>query len=350
MTSDKGILIKNVYYMLSYAFQVLKQSNYDEIAAEEFETIVDLFAEILTKGISKQVKQGLHREYVLQRENLSGKRGKLDFPETIKNVIIRKQMLFCEFDELSVNNIYNQILKTTGMILLKHKGIQKDRRNALKKVMLFLHDIDTIDPTSIKWKQLKFHRNNQTYRMLLNLCYFVLEGLLLTTEKGDYKLATFLDDQRMLSLYQNFILKYYVTHFPELRPAASLINWATDDGITTFLPEMQSDIILRSVDNSKVLIIDAKYYAKTMQERMDYGTRSVHSGNLYQIFTYVKNQSIKEKGKVTGMLLYAKTEEEITPDFEYQMSGNQINVTTLDLNVEFKYIAQRLNQIASAVL
>ena len=332
--------------MLTYAFQVLKQSNYDEIAAEEFDTIVDLFAEILTKGISKQVKQGLHREYILQRENLSGKRGKLDFPETIKNVIIRKQMLFCEFDELSVNNIYNQILKTTGMILLKHKGIQKDRRNALKKVMLFLHDIDTIDPTSIKWEQLKFHRNNQTYRMLLNLCYYVLEGLLLTTEKGEFKLATFLDDQRMSALYERFILRYFTTHFKELDPTASPIEWATDDGIDTYLPEMKTDIILRSVDKSKVLIIDAKYYARTMQERTDYGTRSIHSGNLYQIFTYVKNQSIKETGEVSGMLLYAKTEEEITPDFEYQMSGNQINVTTLDLNAEFRYIAERLNQIA----
>ena len=35
MTSDKGILIQNVYHMLAYAFQVLKQGNYEEVAAEE---------------------------------------------------------------------------------------------------------------------------------------------------------------------------------------------------------------------------------------------------------------------------------------------------------------------------
>ena len=28
MTDDKGIFIKNIYYMLTYAFRVLKQSNY----------------------------------------------------------------------------------------------------------------------------------------------------------------------------------------------------------------------------------------------------------------------------------------------------------------------------------
>ena len=56
MTNDKGILIQNVYHMLTYAFQVLKQNNYEDIASEEFEQIHDLFAAILSKGISQQLK------------------------------------------------------------------------------------------------------------------------------------------------------------------------------------------------------------------------------------------------------------------------------------------------------
>lgn len=63
MTIDKGIFIRNIYYMLTYAFQELKQNNYEEIAGEEFEEIHDLFAEILLRGISFQLKQGLHKEY-----------------------------------------------------------------------------------------------------------------------------------------------------------------------------------------------------------------------------------------------------------------------------------------------
>ena len=41
MTIDKGIFIRNIYYMLTYAFQELKQNNYEEIAGEEFEEIHD---------------------------------------------------------------------------------------------------------------------------------------------------------------------------------------------------------------------------------------------------------------------------------------------------------------------
>ena len=50
MTTDKGILIRNIYYMLAYAFQELRQNNYAEIDGEDFDEIYDLFAEILARG------------------------------------------------------------------------------------------------------------------------------------------------------------------------------------------------------------------------------------------------------------------------------------------------------------
>ena len=61
MTEDKGIVIKNIFYMLSYAYQVLKQTNYEKIETESFEDIHDLFAAILSKAMFQQIKQGLHK-------------------------------------------------------------------------------------------------------------------------------------------------------------------------------------------------------------------------------------------------------------------------------------------------
>jgi 5-methylcytosine-specific restriction enzyme subunit McrC len=342
MTKDKGILIRNIYHMLSYAFQVLKQSNYDEVASEEFENIYDLFAAILAKGIAQQLKQGLYREYVAEHDNLSVLRGKMDIHGTINNKLQRKQKLSCEYDELSENNVFNQILKTTAFILLRQPSVQENRRMALKKVMLFFDGVDFITPASIKWNTLRFQRNNQSYRMLLNICYFVLEGLLLSTEKGEYKMATFLDEQHMSRLFEKFVLEYYKRHFPGLRAAASKVAWNLDDGVIDFLPIMQTDITLSK--GEKVLIIDTKYYGRTMQ--VHYDSRTLHSNNLYQIFTYVKNRDVGNTGNVAGMLLYAKTEETITPDCDFQMSGNKISVKTLDLNVAFLDIAAQLDHIA----
>ncbi len=97
----------------------------------------------------------------------------------------------------------------------------------------------------------------------------------------------------------------------------------------------------------KVLIIDAKYYSHTTQ--MQYDIRTLHSGNLYQIFTYVKNKEAELSNvphEVSGMLLYARTDEAIQPNSSYLMSGNRISVQTLDLNCEFSELSDQLNRIA----
>ncbi|MDY3769895.1 MAG: hypothetical protein SOZ88_03730 [Lachnospiraceae bacterium] len=52
-----------------------------------------------------------------------------------------------------------------------------------------------------------------------------------------------------------------------------------------------------------------------------------------------------ESHEVSGMLLYAKTDEIVYPDQKYQMSGNKISVKTLDLNLDFADIAAQLNAI-----
>ncbi len=242
--------------------------------------------------------------------------------------------------------MFNQILKTTAVILLRQTSLNKKRRTALKKVMLFFGDVDMIEPSGIKWSRLQYQRNNHSYKMLLNICYFVLDGLLLSTSKGEYRVATFLDEQYMSRLYEKFVLEYYRYHYPSLKAAASQIAWDTDDGVIDFLPIMQTDITLRN--GEKTLIIDTKYYSHTMQIQKQYDSRTLHSSNLYQIFTYVKNRDVGNTGNVAGMLLYAKTDEIITPDCDFQMSGNKISVKTLDLNISFANIASQLDEIVSS--
>ena len=330
--------------MLSYAFNVLNQGEYDNIATEEFDNIHNLFAAIISKGIGKQLKQGLYREYINHLEDLSVIRGKIDMQGTIRNRISRKTRVTCEYDELSENNLFNQILKTTVMLLLQHAKVKQEYKDELKREMLFFSNVDIIDPTLIRWTAIRFQRNNNTYRMLISLCQLIIEGMLLTTDDGEYRLSSFLDEQRMSRLYEKFILEYYAKECPQVTATASQIPWALDDGISTMLPVIQSDIMLTK--GSTVLIIDAKYYSSVTQSQ--YNVHTLHSGNLYQVFTYVKNKEEELKDMphtVSGMLLYAATDEAIQPDNRYMMSGNKISVKVLDLNKEFSEIAKQLDEI-----
>ena len=336
------IPVQNVYYMLSYAFKVLNEQGYKRIVTEEFDNTAELMAAILEKGIAIQLKRGLGKEYIPQTEALSSLRGKIDIAESIKTQGMLRKKLICTYDEFSVNSTMNRIIKSTAELLLR-SDIDKGRKKELRKLMVFFADVTSIDLYSVNWN-LPYNRNNQTYRMLISICYLVVKGLIQTNTDGTTKLMDFLDEQRMCRLYEKFILEYYKKHYPELTVSASQIPWSLDDGVGTMLPVMQSDIHLQR--GNTVLIIDAKYYSHTTQVQFDKHT--LHSNNLYQIFTYVKNRSYQfgeEENSVSGMLLYAKTEEEIQPDNVYQMHGSQISVKTLDLNLPFAEIASQMDRI-----
>lgn len=341
MTEDKGILIRNIYYMLAYAFQELRQNNYAEIEGESFDDVYDLFAEILARGISYQLKQGLYREYVARNESMQTVRGKIDINGTIAQRMRKSQQIACNYDELSENNTYNQILVTTASILIRHSEVKKERKSQLKKLMLFFQNVQPIDIHSIRWNTLRFDRNNKNYRMLIYLCYFIVSEWLMTTEEGKYKMREFSDDH-MCRLFEKFVLEYYKKHHPDLKPSAAQIEWNIDKELSTtnVLPIMQTDILLTI--GERTLIIDTKYYGHTMQHQ--YGKDSIHSHNFYQIQAYVNNYDVGHTGKVDGMLLYAKTQEEIVPDGEIPFrDGNVYYFKTLDLNTDFDYIRRRLD-------
>lgn len=338
------IPIQNVYYMLSYVFQVLNEQGYKDVATEQFSNVAELCAAILTKGFSIQLKRGLNREYIEQSDALSAIRGRIEIAESLKTRSILKKQLICSYDEFSVNSYMNRIIKTTMELLLR-SDISKARKKELRKVLVFLGEVEPLDVYHINWG-VEYNRNNQSYRMLIYICYLVVKGLLQTQTDGSTRLMDFLDEQRMHRLYEKFILEYYRKEHPEICANASQIPWQLDDDMSAMLPVMQTDIML--TQGEKTLIIDAKFYARTTQ--VQYDRHTLHSGNMYQIFTYVKNKEAEKRGEphtVSGMLLYAKTDEDIFPDHEYSMSGNKIEVRTLDLSGNFDSIRNQLDGIVS---
>lgn len=342
------IRIQNIYYMLAYAFQVLHEQGYKDVATEDFENTAELLSAILCRGVSVQIKRGLCRQYITNEEPLGSPRGKIEIGESIKTQAIRKKQLVCTYDEFSVDAYTNRIIKTTIMLLLR-ANIAKARKKELRKLLIYFDGVSVLDIHTITW-DIQYDRNNQTYRMIIEICYLVIKGLLQTTADGSTRIMDYADDQTMAKLYEKFILGYFQREHPEIKAYSPQIAWQVTDGYKTLLPTMQSDIVISNRKTKKTLIIDAKYYSHNMQMKAPYMTQTLHSGNLYQIFTYVKNWSAAPDETISGMLLYARTDDGIQPDNDYQMSGNQISVKTLDLDSNFTEIAAQLDAIAERIM
>ena len=107
---------------------------------------------------------------------------------------------------------------------------------------------------------------------------------------------------------------------------------------------MRTDVSLES--NDRHIVIDTKYYSQTLQTY--YGFDSIHSGNLYQLFAYLKNLQFTEPRSRTleGMLLYPCVGK--TLDLEYAIQGHRMRVATVDLNSHWSDIGKRLLELLEA--
>ena len=345
MRDASTILIQNIFHMLCYAFKVLRQRNYQDVGTEDFAHVQDMFAAILSRGISQQVKQGLYRSYTSIEEQTKTLRGKINLYQT-KMLQERKIRQFdCNHDEFSPDNELNQIMKAASLLALRHPEVDQKQKDALRKVLPFFSSISDIDLNVVNWGRLQYHRNNRTYEMLMNICYLLWQCLLPTTDQGKTRFSLF-DEESLPKLYEKFILEYYRQHFPMLHASDKAIMWDipadTNPSMIRLLPGMHSDITLRH--EGLTLIIDAKFYKHSLAGYMD--KQMLHSANLYQIFTYVKNEDKTGSGKVSGLLLYARTTEETEPFLSVTMGGNLIEVRSLDLNRSFKDISAALDYIA----
>ncbi len=341
--TNKNIPIHNIYYMLAYAFRDFRFNMFEDICGENFEDTHNLFAEILIRCVSSQLKQGLYKTYVSQEGALPVIRGRIDMLKTYVIQQSNPYRAFCNYDELSVNNPYNQVVKTTLQYLAKCSDVDENRKQTIRQLIRFFTLIDPIDMASVHIEQFRFDRNNQNYQFLVYICLFIFKELLMTTNEGPYKLRTLSDDQ-IARLFEKFVLEYYRRHHPETKPRAAQVKWDVidEESSTGILPTMQTDIMLTIGD--RTLIIDTKYYNHTLQSNFD--RDKIHSANLYQIYTYVNNYDVGHTGKVNGMLLYAKTlDDPCLDDKRTLRDGNVIYFKTLDLNRDFKEIANQLESI-----
>ncbi len=335
------IPVQNIYYMLSYAFQVLNEQGYRKIAAEKFHNTTELCAEIIIVAVNRQIKNGIEKEYVPRLDDVVTVRGKINISESIKKQVILRKQLTCEYDEFSVNTYKNRIIKSTMLLLLK-SNIKVEQKEKIRKLLLYFSDVNILDVRYIDWN-INFNRNNKSYRLLISICYLIIKGLLQMQKDGSITMKDYFDEQRMCRLYEKFILEYYKKEFPSMDVSSSQIQWCLDDEYNNCLPIMQSDIMVSHKNN--ILIIDAKYYSNNIQSYHE--KKSIISGNLYQIFTYVKNLAFNNRDKnVSGLLLYAKTDSDVqVEENTYFMSGNKIGTAKLDLNCDFSEIKKQLDNI-----
>lgn len=340
--------IQNVYYLLCYAWGHAEERGLVDVSAlEEFTEMQDLFGKILAEGTFRLLRRGIDRGYREFTEEIPGVRGKLEVGKTLKRASLTRSRTVCTFVDLSRDVLHNQILRSSLDALLGQLSLSDEVREDVSLAYRRLEGIETIRLSRQAFRRVQLDRNMRMYRFLLSVCRLVHESLLADRETGSQRFVDFReDDRRMWKLYEDFVLEFYRREQDRFRVLGQKkIEWhdaqAPEPSHLERVPGMHADVVLESLERR--IILDTKFYSEPFAGR--FGTRKLHSGNLYQLLTYLENRegAASEGPRHEGLLLYPTVDETVRVDVV--LNGFRVQARSVDLDQPWGRVHEEMLEV-----
>ncbi len=341
--------VRNLYHMLLYVWGRYDKDLADsarEVGSEgEISSLPNLFAHVLSEAVSHQLRRGLYRDYQPKEEMGPRIRGQLQVGPSVGRMLFRQGLAQCVFDEFSPDTLHNRIIKTTLLRLLREGGLEEKIGLRVRLLLPRLGEVSELDLRRRHFSEVRLHRNNREYGLLLDICRFIYEEAM-PTPHGEHEMTfrAFAGDwfKRKGRLFQNFVSRFY-----ELRAADA--GWEVQTSGTTFqhplkpatpaegayLQRLEADVYVTHRSGRKVLI-ECKFYGKPFASKPkrrtetddelsdeDVGTepeapgRKISNEHLLQLGAYMDGLTRKEGAQgVEGLLLYVQPDEQpLSADF-----------------------------------
>lgn len=338
------IPIQNIYYLLCYAWNKLDEGKRVQVNDSDYNSALELFSRVLINGCNQLFKRGIERNYSTSIEEYAGIKGKIIFKDSINNNSFRQGKAYCQFDKYDANTLPNQLLKGTIKLLTGVKYIDKKIKEELWKSYWKFQNVDDINLQENLFSLVRIHRNNSKYDFLLKICRLIYDNTVIDQKSGKHQFNEFIgNDKAMASLFEAFIRNFYAKEQTQFRVRREDISWdAIPLGGTNenYLPKMQTDVTLESADRK--IIVETKYYSSALNSR--YEAEKFNSGNLYQIYSYLRNIETKlnhpKNREVDGILLYPSTGYSLNE--KYKIGSHELCIRTIDLAKTWREIHNEL--------
>ena len=352
-STEHYIPIKNLYYLLCYAWGLADQCEKIKVDAEACSTYPDLFAKLLVTGCSILFKRGLYHEYVARQESILGIKGKWNISESLKSLDYRMGFMDCTFDDYSDDILINQIVYASLRRLLGYKGLSKDVKKDVLQVFHRFPQMSDLELSTEVFQNIVITRDNHFYSLIIHICQLIYEALLPNeNEDGQFHFVEF-SREHMASIFESFLFNFYkkecFKEYPIVERSKIQFKLETIEGSDSVLPTMKTDVTLVNPKAEKKLILDAKYYMDTLVAHYtDSEFKKVRTLHMYQIMAYIRNQenaSIPETMNANGILLYPQVEDELNYTGLFQGTNHYFRFCTVNLNKEWWEIDSRLKEI-----
>jgi 5-methylcytosine-specific restriction enzyme subunit McrC len=343
----QAIPLENIYYLLAYAWDRLDEADLTLVSGLSAHSLAELFARVLRSGVSHLLLRGLDRSYVSKTEELSGVRGRIEIAASLQRVSFPQGRAVCSFDELSIDTPANRIIKSTLRHLAAETTLSTQDAESLRDLYRRLPGVATLALQDSSFRRVNVAVNRSQYGFLLDVCELVHHNLLMDEKSGEFVFRDFTrDNKQMARLFELFLRRFYAREQQQFAVVAPKLQWDADgpDSVLAYLPEMRTDLVLRS--SSQTIVIDAKYYAEALSRYFEKDT--IRSDHLYQMAAYLRHISVGlPASRVCGMLLYPRTTESL--HFDFSLQGHPFRIATVNLAQHWTTLHQDLLSLVPAL-
>lgn len=350
--TEYGIPIRNLWYMLLYAWNELPDLKTADLGdAEDSPTLDALFAIMLMKLLRQRLRIGLGRDYTEAHGAIKAIRGCVNFNESLKRRTFEQGQAWCEYQPYDQNTLKNHIIRSTLQVLIRsgNFGSANELRHHLQMAFRALDGIDLIElhPDFIRRELL--NRHDRDYRLMLAICELITQRQM-PMEATGIRLQPTLDRDTLTlhSIYERFVANFYRLHLKGwLVTAQKPLHWH-ETFSSDFLPVMRPDLVLEEKSSGRILVIDTKFTAKSILQNQ-WGKLEFDSSHLYQVYAYLKTQEhLSDKHRqAEGILLYPSIEPGRLSQ-RIQLQDMSIRIESVDLSLPWQQVEEQLLEIVSA--
>ena len=251
--------------------------------------MLEVFVRQFLENLQVLVRGGLARRYVSVEENLPHLRGRILFPEQIRENLANQARFFVAHDELSVNRPANRLIHK-ALTMLGPQVHSGENRQLLRELTAAFADVPQTANPHADWRKHRVDRSMRHYGPVMQWVGMFLFHQGLTTFAGRHANLSLLFP--MEKVFEDFVthsFHRYQNTFKLTRQGPERYL-ATHNGKGVF--KTKPDISLTDGSGSIVFILDAKWKKiNSSKPDKNYG---IAQSDLYQLYAYGKRYKCRK--------------------------------------------------------
>jgi 5-methylcytosine-specific restriction enzyme subunit McrC len=344
----REIPIRNLYYLLSYAWNCYIPGDEKYLGTDNFSNAANLMSQLLDVALEILERRGYTRDYQTFVAAYPGVRGRLLLKETISSGKLFTKKTFSQFDDYTFDNPLNQIIKASLRNLLNQADLNDHCAMLIRRKLSKFSEVSDLKLNKDHFSAVRLHTHTSHYRLALELCRLIFDCQTVSTHSRELFLSSFLDDAlKMDRIFEKFVKNFYSFHLKTARVSSPIFQWSVEAEDQLFIervPELRTDVAIDQ--NGRRLIIDAKFYQEAM--KASFGKFKFRRDHLSQLMEYLRGSIKQISCPTNGMLLYPTVDEKL--DNVGRIEGFEIRVATVDLSATWNEIELKLLAIAQESL